>query len=273
MTAGKVRRDQAKGGLLDDPVMSVDVDMALGGRWTSLRGCNGREWLWRRAAPDRASVQPGDAFVDAGGLEECLPTIGGPPDHGDVWCRPWSASPDGGLFVQGDGYWLSRRVEAGSAVTAFYRLEATPGWWFIWAAHALVDLAPGAVLDVPSGRDIWVNSTDGTTSSHWPRYGDTNLGLLGEDDGQALMVIIPELDTLTVHDGADSLTMRLSVQAQPSGFAIWRNLGGWPESEPYRNVGIEPMLGYSPTLALAGPGESAVMPASGVVEWSLTIKA
>jgi hypothetical protein len=33
------------------------------------------------------------------------------------------------------------------------------------------------------------------------------------------------------------------------------------------------MLGYTPTLALARDGEAAVVPASGTVEWSLTIDA
>ncbi|MER7186116.1 hypothetical protein ABT404_42785, partial [Streptomyces hyaluromycini] len=45
------------------------TDLAHGGRWTSLRH-GGREWLWRRDSPERHGVTPGDAFVDAGGLEE-----------------------------------------------------------------------------------------------------------------------------------------------------------------------------------------------------------
>jgi hypothetical protein len=52
---------------------------------------------------------------------------------------------------------------------------------------------------------------------------------------------------------------------------IWRNLGGWPADRPYRSIGVEPMLGYSPTLALAQDGDAAVVPSTGTVEWSLTI--
>ncbi|MEK8108353.1 hypothetical protein NKG94_31885 [Micromonospora sp. M12] len=73
--------------------LRVAYDATHGGRWTSLHG-GGREWLWRGPEPGRHRVRPGDAFVDAGGLEECLPTVRGRPDHGEVWSRPWrTAAP------------------------------------------------------------------------------------------------------------------------------------------------------------------------------------
>lgn len=49
-------------------MVTVTADPAHGGRWTSLRAA-GREWLWRRDDPARSAVEPGAAFVDAGGLE------------------------------------------------------------------------------------------------------------------------------------------------------------------------------------------------------------
>lgn len=261
---------------MDQPgqkLMSVDMDAAHGGRWPSLRGRNGREWLWRRDAPGRASVRPGDPFVDAGGMEECLPTIGGEPDHGDVWSRPWR--PDGdGLAVEVDGRRLWRRTTVdGSGVHSSYRLTADPGWWFIWAAHTLIDVAPGARILAPEGRPMRVNSDDGTAERHWPMHGGTDLSRLGDDDGTAYMIIIPELPEITVVDGADRITFRLRVTGQPFAVAIWRNLGGWPSGEPYRSIGIEPMLGHSPTLSMARTGKSAVVPPDGRVEWSLTIDA
>ncbi|PSM40196.1 hypothetical protein C6Y14_26055 [Streptomyces dioscori] len=70
--------------------LDVVTDPAHGGRWTSLRTTAGREWLWHRDAPERKGVAPGDAFVDAGGLEECVPTVRGDPDHGEAWSRPWT---------------------------------------------------------------------------------------------------------------------------------------------------------------------------------------
>lgn len=256
-----------------EPMMSVQVDAEHGGRWPSLRGRNGREWLWRRDAPQRHSVRPGQAFVDAGGMEECLPTIAGDPDHGDVWSRPWSRDGDG-LSVEVDGRRLHRTTTVGAdGVRSSYELTAEPGWWFIWAAHTLIDVSTRARVLAPAGRKIWVNSDEGTADRHWPWHGETDLAELGEDDGTALMILIPELPEITVVDGADRITFRLEVAGQPSGFAIWRNLRGWPPGAPYRNIGIEPMLGYSPTLALAREGEAAVVPPGGRVAWSLTIDA
>jgi hypothetical protein len=251
--------------------MSVQVDAEHGGRWSSLRGRNGREWLWRRDAPQRDLVGPGDTFVDAGGMEECLPTIAGVPDHGDVWSRAWT--PDGdGLSVEVGGRRLHRTTTVdGAGIRSAYHLTAEPGWWFIWAAHTLIDVSARARVLAPAGRPIWVNSNGGTANRHWPMHGETDLSELGDDDGTALMIIIPELPEISVVDGSDRLTFRLQVTGQPFAIAIWRNLRGWPAGGPYRSIGIEPMLGYSPTLALAREGEAAVVPADGRVEWSLTI--
>jgi len=256
---------------MDGAEMAVEIESALGGRWRSLRGRNGREWLWRRDAPRRAFVMPGDAFVDAGGLEECLPTIAGVPDHGDAWSRPWTESDGGWMSVEGQEFRLARRITTGGLVTAEYRLEADPGWRFIWAGHALVDLAEGAVVDLPRGSHIWVNAAGSSTPTVWPDYHDHDLSVLGPDDGSALMIIVPWVDSATVRDGHDALTLSVAVEGQPYGISVWRNLGGFPEQAPYRNIGIEPMVGYCPTLSLAGPEEAAVVPPSGVVEWSLTI--
>jgi hypothetical protein len=253
------------------PLMGVELDAAHGGRWTSIRGRSGREWLWQHDIPGRDNVHPGDTFVDAGGLEECLPTIAGVPDHGEVWSRPWMVDGDV-MSVRVDDYQLIRRIDVNDhGITATYRLYGEPGWPFIWAGHTLLDVSSHARLMVPLGRHIWVNDPAGTTTTRWPFYRGTDLSHLGENDGTALMILLPELTTITVSDGDDIFVMSIRVEEQPSGIAIWRNLGGWPEGKPYRSVGVEPMLGYSPTLSLANEGEAAVVPPSGVVEWTMTI--
>jgi hypothetical protein len=60
--------------------LSVRTDPVSGGRWTSLRSFE-REWLWTNPDSESASarmrVVPGDAFVDAGGAEECFPSVRG----------------------------------------------------------------------------------------------------------------------------------------------------------------------------------------------------
>ena len=72
--------------------LTLVTDEQHGGRWTSLRA-GSREWLWANPDPavvrSRGTVEPSDPFVDAGGVEECVPTVRGVPDHGDAWSRVW----------------------------------------------------------------------------------------------------------------------------------------------------------------------------------------
>jgi hypothetical protein len=242
-------------------MVTVTVDRNLGGRWTSLRAA-GREWLWHRAAPARADVRPGDPFVDAGGPEECLPTVRGVPDHGDVWSRPWSATG----VVACAGCRLRRTFDHdGDALLVDYRLDADPGWSFVWAAHALLDVSPAAVLEAPAGTETRI---DGGEVAAWP----TPLARLGPDDGTATGAILVDCPQVTVADG-QRLTFRLDAPGQPVSTALWRNLNGWPPGRTYRSIGVEPMLGRVFDRAIAGPGDLAVVPASGVCEWRLRVSA
>ncbi|GIF71232.1 hypothetical protein [Asanoa siamensis] len=244
-------------------MVTIAADPSHGGRWTSLRGA-GREWLWHRPDPARSAVRPGAAFVDAGGLEEILPTVRGEPDHGDAWSRVWTVVDEATATVAGDGYVLRRTFEAGGGVA--YRLSADPGWRFVWAAHALLDLSPAAVLEAPAGTRVLVDG--GTAPEVWP----TPLARLGPDDGTATGAILVDCPTVTVADG-ERLTFTLDAPGQPVSTALWRNLRGWPADRPYRSIGVEPMLGRVWDLAEAGPADAAVVPASGVCEWRLRITA
>lgn len=253
------------------------VDLAHGGRWTSLRS-GAREWLWSRPEPRRATVRPGDAFADAGGLEECLPTVRGEPDHGDAWSRAWRADGEHTATVRAGDFALTRTIQhvAGSVV-ADYRLTAEPGWTFVWAAHALLELSPAARLEVPAGTVTRVYDETGEgagwRAAEWPRPLDLPLDRLGPSDGTAVGAILTGCPAVTVTDGADELTFALSAEGQPVSTALWRNLGGFPQPDPYRSIGVEPMLGNVFDLAEAGPGDAAVVPSSGVCAWRLVVSA
>ena len=99
--------------------LTVDTDLRHGGRWTSLR-TEHREWLWTNPVPEmtraRRRVTSGAAFVDAGGAEECFPTIRGKPDHGDAWTRVWSAEGSTAIVDVPDVGRLSRRINGNSQV-------------------------------------------------------------------------------------------------------------------------------------------------------------
>ncbi|MEW9527084.1 hypothetical protein [Microbispora sp. NPDC049125] len=264
--------------------LRAGFDLAHGGRWTSLAG-GGREWLWSRPDPARAAVVPGAGFVDVGGLEECVPTVRGLPDHGDAWSRPWAGTPVQSV-VTCDGFELLREVsEEGGAVVAAYRLSADPGFAFVWAAHALLDLGEDARLSAPSGTPTRVFPEAAPLldrawppgAAHvegpWPTPYGLALDRLGPDDGTAAGAVL-RCTAVRVVDGADVLDLRVEAPpGVPVSTALWRNLGGFPSNAPYRSIGVEPMLGAVFDLAEAGPGDAAVVPHSGELTWRLVLAA
>lgn len=273
--------------------LEVRVDAAHGGRWTSLRG-GGREWLWHREEPRRAQVGLGDAFADAGGLEECVPTVRGTPDHGEAWSRAWTALDDAGLehVVRCADFELTRRIRVDEgAVVADYRIAATPGYRFVWAGHALLDVSGRATLRLDQDAKVrlfpeaalmlakpWPRGA-AWVEGDWPEPCGLRLGSLGPDDGSAVGAVAYRAGTQSgaasaaalVLDGPDLLRMRLEADGQPASIALWRNLSGFPQPGPYRSIGVEPMLGRVFDLADARDGDCAVVPAAGEAHWRMTI--
>jgi hypothetical protein len=257
---------------------SVGLEPDLGGRWSSLVDPHGREWLWSRPDPARALVVPGQAFVDVGGLEECLPTIGANPDHGELWTRPWATTAVSersyASRIEWNGWMLDRRIEASTeAVVADYRLTAPPGSRFIWAAHALLELPIGARIEARAGRARAWPGHVGPVETTWPHPLGIDYAHLPADDGSAMFCLLPGQDSATARDDAGSLRLAVHSPGQPASIGLWRNLGGYPwgDSVKYRNIAIEPMLGTVFDLDQAQEGETAVVPPSGEVEWRLTI--
>ncbi|GAA1936346.1 hypothetical protein [Kitasatospora viridis] len=261
----------------------VRTDPAHGGRWTSLRA-GGREWLWQRPDPARHAVRPEQAFVDAGGLEECLPTVRGLPDHGDAWSRPWRRVGRSEA-VDCPEFELRRRIECEpDRIRVAYLLRAEPGYRFLWAAHALLDLSERAHLTAPAGTPTrlfpeaagllgrpWPAGAPHLTGA-WPAPLGLPLDRLGPDDGTAVGAVLTGCSAVTVRDGAAAL--RLTVRAPagvPVSVALWRNLRGFPAGAPYRSIGVEPMLGSVFDLAEAGPSEAATVPAGGELRWELEL--
>jgi len=262
--------------------VAVVTDDALGGRWTSLRTAD-REWLWSRpgAGPARAAVRPDDAFVDAGGVEECFPTVRGTPDHGGAWSRPWTALPSGSGSGSGSGraarvevppFVLSRTIEADDdGLWVAYAVSGPSDVPFVHAVHALVDVGPDAVLhaDASYAELLDVPVAGASTTVPWPGSGAADLSRLGPDDGTATCAILPGASRVHLVDGADALTLTWAADVPGSGaLMLWRNLRGWPAGVPYRSIGVEPMLGRTadrdaPTGAVRGAP----------VRWALRITA
>jgi hypothetical protein len=251
----------------------VATDVDYGGRWTSLTA-GGREWLWHRDEPRRRVVRPGDPFADAGGLEECVPTVRGLPDHGDAWSRPWRRAGDEDI-VECPDFRLTRRIgERGDAVVADYTLAAEPGYRFVWAAHALLDLSPPARIGVvgPAVTRLYPDEGDRWISGIWPTVDGVALDRLGPNDGNAVGAVVLT-SQVSVHDGADTLYLSVEAGDQPVAVALWRNLRGFPRGAPYRSIGVEPMLGHVFDRAAADDGDTAVVPPTGEAAWRLTVTA
>jgi hypothetical protein len=252
----------------------VRIDTADGGRWTSLWLAN-REWLWGGPGLLDGPRTGHTAFTDAGGLDECFPTVRGTPDHGGLWNQPWSDS------VAYDNTKLTRTFTTGrDTVTVDYHLSAPAGYRFVWAAHALLDCAVGATISAEPSEcrlypeaapllDTWPTAAPWVATT-WPALG---LDAYGPSDGTAVGAVLVDCPRATVRDRDTELTMILSCPGQPVSTALWRNLAGFPDGTPYRSLGVEPMLGRVFDLAEAGPGDAAVVPASGELAWRLTFSA
>lgn len=278
----------------DLPTNEVAVDLEDGGRWTSLRMA-GREWLWSGPGLISGPRTGTTSYVDVGGLDECFPTVRGVPDHGVLWNQPWSSleeDEDWDVVRHEDAVLLRRfhggdaPVEAGlQTVWVDYRLIAPAGYRFIWAAHALLSCDVGAVVDVPDGTACRLyREAAGLTESQWPTAVPwiegswpspvgIDLATYGPTDGTAVGAVLTDCPIVSVRDGSHSLQFELSCPGQPISVALWRNLGGFPADAPYRSLGVEPMLGRVFDLAEAGPGDAAVVPASGELTWRLVISA
>ncbi len=263
MTAGEWR----------DVPLRLETDLEHGGRWTSLRTAD-REWLWTnpdvRTIEARPAAGPGAAFVDAGGVEECLPTVRGVPDHGDAWSRRWTGTADDARVELPELGRLERRISRGTDLRVDYRFTAPPGTPFLHAVHALLDLTPDAVLTVPDARTMIILDGEDRPGS-WPG----GLDRLGPDDGSAICALLPGCRDATVIDGDHSLRFGWDAPGRSDlcSLMLWRNLGGWPAARPYRSIGIEPMIGRAADLSAAYPNDCVRVGASGQVDWTLSVTA
>jgi hypothetical protein len=251
--------------------LSVSIDPALGGRWTSIRSFE-REWLWTNPDPEialaRRRVLPGAAFVDAGGAEECLPTVRGKPDHGDAWTRTWSTDGAKNTVDVPELGRLSRRISGDNPVVVDYEVTGRPGTPFLHALHTLLDLSSSARLTMPgSPRIIVLDAED--PERDWPSGLDT----LGPDDGTAICALVPGCHEAEVVDGEYVLRFAWDSEDAPElcSLLLWRNLAGWPAPRPYRSIGVEPMVGRAADLSTADPSACARIGPLGHFRWVLRL--
>ena len=98
---------------------------------------------------------------------------------------------------------------------------------------------------------------------------------LGPDDGTAVCVLVPGVRLATVVDGDQiaRLAWNAPDRVDLCSLLLWRNLRGWPETGPYRSIGVEPLIGRAGDLSTAAPADCAQVPESGRFDWALTLTA
>lgn len=245
--------------------LALATDLDHGGRWWALTAGN-REWLWTNpdaaVAARRLQVRPGDSFVDAGGAEECFPCVRGNPDHGDAWTRSWDGSRPTARVETDFGAVSRTLTERNGTLHLDYLLEpneaagqradGSPTAPVTGAVHLLLELSEAAQLVLPGAGPMLVldqPAVGEATEAAWPMFGETDVSQFGAVDGTATCAILrglagPEAPAEAyLLDGDAMLHLRWQADDPAAvGLMLWRNLGGWPEDEPYRSIGVEPLV-------------------------------
>lgn len=254
----------------------LETDLSRGGRITSLRSPDGFEWLWTNPRVTRTSVKPGANFVDAGGAEECFPTIAGVPDHGDVWTREWHRLNASTAYCSTEHARLTRSIRLDEELIVMrYRVDAPPGYRFVWAFHALINPSYELLLRVAEGEAVltWPSGYQKDPARWtWPQVGtQARFDDMTRDDGTAEFALLLDRAELEVQIGARFLCLSIDAPGLQTSVGVWRNLRGyaWDGAAPYRSIGIEPMLGQNPNR---DGGEGVVVPSDGYLEWTLRLR-
>ncbi|HEY9290312.1 MAG TPA: hypothetical protein VIP98_03435 [Microlunatus sp.] len=233
---------------------------------------------------DRLTARAGEPFVDAGGVEECFPTVRGRPDHGAAWTLRWHQlrQQDHEPVGKGraprtdrctlDDVTLQRTVTESAEQTMIgYRIDGPPGLHFVHAVHALLDLSDRARIVIDGNPPMQVFDHPVVEQASWPMLDGVDVSYLTPIDQTAYAMII-DCSAVDVIDGPHRLHLDWQVAdgSAPTSLLYWRNLGGWPQPAPYRSIGIEPMIGSTADPSADGAGAARLGP-EGSLSWRLRL--
>jgi galactose mutarotase-like enzyme len=308
--------------LLQNTHLKICVVPELGGKITSIQDrATGREWLWQNPYLPAQSVVYDASFVhayDTGGLDECFPAVSGGdypdapwqgvkiPDHGELWCQPWTVETveqqDEELVVvmSCHGVRFPYRFErvlslSGQTIQLDYQVTnlTTFDMPFVWSIHPILNIEPGMALSLPEGVDsVRIDGgtndflgTSGTLLS-WPNahaagYQAMDLSQIPAADlGQAVKLYTLPLQgdewvetAVTTPTNNHAFTFRFNPK-EISHIGLWMNYSGWSGvgSQPYFNLGLEPCIGGTDGLPKAKQlDEYGLLPAKKTRRWSLAL--
>jgi hypothetical protein len=250
---------------------------------------------------------------DTGGWDECFPTIAPGPypkgvftgvetgNHGELWELPWPVIH----HVEDDtGAIITQKVESQRFPISIERTlrlhpslpvldvdymvknNSQDSMGYLWAVHPLIPVGDGLKLCFPEGTTIRISALLGEWEGKFP------VGLSVHPPVSLLDLVDPELvgrsprgakfftDALPGNWGAVETPdgERLKFSFNHDAFdciAVWINLRQWSGcgSEPYCNIGFEPMIGNSDSIADAVRDglPHRLIPGGAIQRWSLRL--
>ncbi len=297
---------------LESPDLRLVVVPALGARVVSLVDLRtGREWLVQGHPPTRAEARSwsrhGVAFLgrQAFGWDECVPTVAPCPDpldpcgprlrdHGDLWGRATTAAADHeGLATTWTGqrwpYRFRRRLSlTADAVHCTYELtnEGDRDLPILWSMHALLELEPGALIQLPP-TELSITFATGlgvaaTDSMRWPDIpggdgGSVDLSVVRAADARFAAKLYadpaPSGPARAVAPDGASIAFMWPRDVAPA-LGLWLDYGGWPDpSSGVRQVAIEPTTsGHDDLQDAISAGQARLVRPGDKVAWEVRVE-
>ncbi len=287
--------------ILQNDRLMVAILPEIGGRVTRLVDQRtGRDWMAQGG--DRVDAREDAAFLaeQAGGWDECFPTVS--PwdasdtvwgrqlrDHGDIWGRPMTVTDAGPDWMtvkrETSEYSFARtlRLDAASLV-ADYAVENLTGqpMPYLWAMHMLLATGPGdriclAGIDRLAATYV---SLEGSvlpiTAVDWPA-GDGRIGF-PLDHVQAAMGFagkfyapVPKVAIARVMGATGGLQFGWDGD-QVGHLGLWLGCGGWPTVGQVHQIAIEPTTASADHLGQAmEAGQAVVLHPGQIVRWSVRL--
>jgi len=287
--------------------LQVVVTPALGGQIVSLSDAVGHEYLARAPHPRPPDLPLYAPYLEGGlgGIDDCLPAIAaepyppGPyagwliPDHGELWQRPWDVihqtSSELTLAITGSRlpYRLTRTATvAGDVLRVEYCLSSNcdTDLPVVWAAHALLAVTPGAVLDIGNPTSLMTDQTSSAGIAPYSRIPYPRLRLTGKDIDLRYWDTLPPGffmkgfaplaagAPVALHHPQWGTALTIVTRSDhPLHIGLWLNRGGIPSGAPLEHVALEPTFGSADLLSRAvDDGSCLVLKARASPCWTVS---
>jgi hypothetical protein len=165
----------------------------------------------------------------------------------------------------------------------------TFSWPMYWCAHILLDAVRGAQIDLPTGQQFRVDDPARSKQlvGKWPLLespGEEAIDLSdsfsmngkSREFSSKVFTKAPESGRIdvTIPRSNERLTIRFDRDVVP-WLGLWINNRGWSgcDSEPYRNLGIEPSTApYDSVSAAVANGEISWLGPGETRQWSVSVE-